>query len=169
MILGIVAVLLSCCCVVTVLIALTWGQQIYDEFLDRRDTVGLNQTARDGDLEFRVTGVECGIGRVGDPLISQAAVGQFCVVDLAVRNVGSRPVVFAETLQLAYGPRGELFLADSTAGILANADQQSFLNEINPGNRVTGALVYDVPPDARVVRVELRQSARSPGVTVRTG
>jgi hypothetical protein len=169
LILGAVAVLLSCCCVAAGLIAATWGQDIYDLVRDGQQTVGLNQTARDGDLEFQVRRVECGFSRVGDPLINQAAVGQFCVVELAVRNVGKRPAIFADTLQRAFGSGGERFVADSAAGILANADQQVFLSDINPGNVVTGAVVYDVPPDARIVRLELHRSADSRGVVVRTG
>ena len=169
-VLGIVAALLSCCCVAAAVIALAWGPDLYAGLRDESPrVVGLNQPARDGDLEFRVHGVRCGVGRVGDPLISQLAVGQFCVVQLRVRNVGAQPVIFHDSLQTAYGPAGERFGADSTAGLLANADQQAFLSEINPGNRVTGALVYDIPPDSRIVRLRLHQSAHSTGVLVQTG
>jgi hypothetical protein len=169
LILGIAAALTICLCVSATLVALTWGGGIYQEIRDRRQrTVGLNQAARDGDLEFRVRGVECGIGAVGDPFVNQIAVGQFCVVDLAIRNVGHRPAVFSDALQKAYGPSGEQFVADSSAGILANADQQVFLSDINPGNQVTGALVYDIPPTSRIVRVKLHHSPGSRGVTVRT-
>ena len=95
--------------------------------------------------------------------------GQFCVVDLVVRNLGTQPTAFHDNLQIAYGPAGQRFGVDSTAGLLANADQHAFLGEINPGNRVTGAIVYDIPPDARIVRLRLHGSATSPGVQVRTG
>jgi hypothetical protein len=169
LILGALAVLLSCCCVAAGLVAVTWGRQIIGALGDRQRTVGLDQTIRDGDLEFRVYGVECGIDRVGDPFVSQSAVGQFCVAKLAVRNVGSRPALFSDVLQRAYGPSGQRFVADTGAGLLANADQQVFLSDINPGNEVTGAVVYDVPPRARIVRLELHESPGSRGAIVKTG
>ncbi|MGI5146898.1 DUF4352 domain-containing protein [Plantactinospora sp. CA-294935] len=168
--LGLVAAVLSCCCVAAAVVALTWGPDFYTGLRDRAPrVVGLNQPARDGDLEFQVQEVRCGLTEVGDPLVSQLAIGQFCVVDLAVRNLGLRPVTFQDSLQIAYGPAGQRFGVDSSAGLLANADQLGFLSEINPGNRVTGAVVYDIPPDARIVRLRLRASATSPGVQVRTG
>ncbi|MDG4790613.1 DUF4352 domain-containing protein [Micromonospora sp. WMMD1102] len=169
-VLGLVAALLSCCCVAAAVIVLAWGPDIYTGLRDRSPrVVDLNQAARDGDLEFRVRELRCGLTEVGDPLVSQLAVGQFCVVDLAVRNLGTRPVTFQDTLQVAYGPAGQRFGVDSSAGLLANADRLGFLSEINPGNRVTGVVVYDIPPDARIVRLRLRASATSPGIQVRTG
>ncbi|AVT31118.1 hypothetical protein C6361_18420 [Plantactinospora sp. BC1] len=169
-VLGLVAAVLSCCCVAAAVIALAWGPDFYTGLRDPAPRiVGLNQPARDGDLEFQVHSVRCGFTEVGDPLVSQLAVGQFCLVDLAVRNLGARPVTFQDSLQIAYGPAGQRFGVDTSAGLLANADQVSFLSEINPGNRVTGAVVYDIPPDARIVRLRLRTAATSPGIQVRTG
>ncbi|MBE1485769.1 DUF4352 domain-containing protein [Plantactinospora soyae] len=169
-VLGIVAALLSCCCVAAAVIALAWGPDFYTGLREReRRIVGLNQPIRDGDLEFRVRQLRCGLTEVGDPLVSQLALGQFCVVDLTVRNLGARPAVFHDNLQIAYGPAGQRFGVDSTAGLLANADQRAFLDVINPGNRVTGAIVYDIPPDARIVRLRLHGSATSAGVQIRTG
>lgn len=168
--LGIVAALLSCCCVAAAVVTLVWGPDLYGGLRDRGPrVVGLNQPARDGDLEFQVREVRCGLTEVGDPLVSQLAVGQFCLVNLAVRNLGRQPVVFHDDLQLGYGPAGQRFGVDSSAGLLANADQLAFLSEINPGNRVTGAIVYDIPADSRIVRLRLRGSATSVGIQVRTG
>jgi hypothetical protein len=170
LLIGISVALVLCCCAGVVGTALTWGRDLAAEVQDRgQRIIGLNQPGRDGDLEFLVYAVECGLGRIGDPLINQAAVGQFCVVELAVRNIGKRPAFFTDSLQLAYGPDGQQFAADSGASILANADQQVFLSEINPGNQVTGAVVYDIPPDSRIVRLRLHHSPSSPGLVVRTG
>ncbi|WP_212824587.1 DUF4352 domain-containing protein [Polymorphospora rubra] len=163
------AVVLLCCCVGVAVSALFWGRDFYDDARDRGGrTVGLNQPARDGDLEFRVIGLECGIGRIGDLFVNQSAVGQFCLVDLVVRNVGDRPATFSDNLQKAYGPTDKQFGADSGAGALANIDQQVFPDQLNPGNQVTGVVVYDIPPDARIVRLRLHSAKGSPGVTVRT-
>jgi hypothetical protein len=170
MILGAAALFLLCCYGGATIALVNWGGDAYRLLRDRTARpVGLNQPARDGDLEFRVRSVDCGVSRIGDPMVSQNAVGQFCVVQLDVRNVGRKPVTFADTLQRAYGPGGEQFVADPSAGILANADQQDFLTEINPGNQATGAVVYDIPRNSRIVRLRLHESAGSRGVLVRTG
>ncbi|WP_326561525.1 DUF4352 domain-containing protein [Micromonospora sp. NBC_01796] len=168
LLLGVSVALVLCCCAGVVGTALTWGGDLYAEVESRgQRIVGLNQPGRDGDLEFLVREVECGVGRVGDPLVNQLAVGQFCVVELAVRNVGKRPVFFTDTLQEAFGPGGEQFGADSGASVLANSDQQVFMNEINPGMKVTGAVVYDIPAGARIVRMRLHHMPSSPGLVVR--
>lgn len=168
-VLGIVAALLSCCCVAAAVITLAWGPELYGGLRGRdRQLVGLDQPARDGDLEFRVRQVRCGLAEVGDPLIRDLAAGQFCVVGLVIRNLGAGPVLFDDSLQIAYGPAGQRFGVDRRAGLLANADQPTFLGALNPGNRATGAIVYDIPADSRIVRLRLRHSASSPGVHVRT-
>ncbi|SDZ36935.1 protein of unknown function [Micromonospora pattaloongensis] len=170
LILGIVAALLLCCCAAATITALTWGRRVYDQMRDQNQrVVGLNDPARDGQLEFRVRQVHCGIGRIGDQYVNQTAVGQFCLVELTVRNLGSRPAQFNEALQTAYAPGNRQFRTDPGAGVLANADQQVFLDELNPGREVTGAMVYDIPPDAQIVKLELHSTPRSKGVLVRTG
>ena len=85
-----------------------------------------------------------------------------------VRNVGDEPATFSDEHQRAYGEDDEEFAADSGAGVLANDQQQIFLNKINPGNQITGIVVYDIPPDASIVKIELKASERSTGALVRT-
>ncbi len=89
-------------------------------------------------------------------------------VHIGVRNVGDEPATFSDEHQRAYGENDEEFAADSGAGVLANDQQQIFLNKINPGNQVTGIVVYDIPPDASIVKIELRASEGSTGALVRT-
>lgn len=109
LILGVIAALLLCCCVGAAVTLLTWGRHFYGNVMEsRRHTVGLNEPVRDGAFEFRVTQIRCGVGQVGQ-LVSQPAVGQFCLVAPAVRNVGDHPASFSDTLQTAYGPSGASF------------------------------------------------------------
>jgi hypothetical protein len=161
------AAVLLLCCVGAVVGALTFGRQVADQVRDRdRPSVGLNQPVRDGDLEFLVTGITCGVQRLGDGFVDQPATGQFCLVDVVVSNVGDQPVAFSDMLQRAYGPSDRRYAADSAAGLLANDEQQVFRNEINPGNDLTAVLVYDIPADDRIVRLVLRESETSPGAEV---
>lgn len=147
---------------------MAWSDDLYGEISDRgRNSVGLNEAARDGQLEFRVTGVACGVPRVGDQLVSQVASGQFCLVQVTVRNRGDRPTVFDDSLQRAYGSGDRQFALDQTAGMIANAAEPLFLAPINPGNQVDMILVYDIPTDARLLRLRLHATADSRGVLVK--
>jgi len=168
LILAIVAAILLFACLAGVAAVVLWGRSMADRPRSGQ-TVGLHQPARDGNLEFRVSQVRCGLREIGDELVRQVALGQFCLVDVAVRNVGDRPATFSDGLQRAYGPTGKQYGADSGAGILANPRQQVFLNELNPGNEVVGVVVYDIPVGARITRIELRERQDSAGVVVRTG
>lgn len=160
---AVLAILLACCCSATAVSALTWGRHVFDRNPSR---VHRDEPGRDGKLEFTVKQVECGVGQIGNPYVNQTAIGQFCMVGLLIRNVGKSPATFIDSLQRAYGPDGARFAADSGAGILANSEQQIFLNEINPGNQVTGLVVYDIPTDTRITEMRLHESEHSRGVTV---
>jgi hypothetical protein len=164
-----VAAVLLCGCVTAVVVTAAFGRTIIDNVRERnRETGRLNEPVRDGPLEFRVSRVDCGVPDLGDSFAYQAAVGQFCLVEMNVRNVSDEPATFSDEHQRAYGEHDEEFAADSGAGVLANAQQQIFLNKINPGNQVTGIVVYDIPPDASIVKIELRASERSTGALVTT-
>jgi hypothetical protein len=45
-------------------------------------------------------------------------------------------------------------------------NNQTFLNNINPGNEVTGTLVFDVPAGVELAALELHDSLFSGGVKV---
>lgn len=45
-------------------------------------------------------------------------------------------------------------------------DTNAFLNTINPGNSVTGQVVFDIPADTQPAGIELHDSPFSGGVTV---
>lgn len=170
LLLAVVAVLCFCCGATGAATAVNLVGRGYQKMLERSGrVVSLGQPARDGDLEFRVRAVECGASSVGDPLLNRTATGEFCLVRLDVRNLGNRPATFVDALQHAYGPGGQRFGPDPGAGLLANADQSVFLDRVAPGQRVSGAVVYDVPQGTRIVRLELHRAAGSPGVRIRTG
>lgn len=126
LILGIIAVLLICCCAAVVTSLLTWGGDAYDQIRNRtRQTIGLDEPGRDDKLELRMRAVECAVDRIGNPFVSQAPVGQFCLVQVTVRNIGDRPAAVSESLQEAYGPAGKRFVADGAAVLLATPSSPS--------------------------------------------
>jgi hypothetical protein len=130
------------------------------------ESAGLNQPVRDGKFEFTVTAVECGIAQVGNEILSEQAQGQFCKVSLTVKNIGNEAQMFLDANQYAFNAEGNKYEADSAAAIYLEEESSSFLENINPGNTVTGVILFDIPKDASIVKLELHDSAFSGGVTV---
>jgi hypothetical protein len=126
----------------------------------------IGDPVRDGKFEFTVTKVKCGVAKVGSDLINEKAQGQFCLVTVTVKNIGKEPQHFSDSNQKGYAADGTEFSTDSGAGLLANEDANTIFNEINPGNQVTGVLVFDIPKGAKLAKLELHDSAFSGGVTV---
>lgn len=126
----------------------------------------VGEAARDGKFEFTVQQVKCGVAEVGSKTLGKKAQGQFCLVTVHVKNIGTKPQTFDDSSQKAFGADKAQYSTDSTAGLYANEDTATFLNEINPGNEVTGVLVFDIPVKATLAKLELHDSPFSGGVTV---
>ncbi|WP_406103709.1 DUF4352 domain-containing protein [Micromonospora globbae] len=129
-------------------------------------TAKIGQPARDGKFEFTVKSSKCGVAKVGSDLLGDKAQGQFCLITVNVKNIGKEPQTLIDSSQKAYAADGTEYSTDSEAAIYANKDQQTLFNEINPGNQVTGVLVFDIPKKAKLAKLELHDSLFSGGVTV---
>jgi hypothetical protein len=127
---------------------------------------GLNTPVRDGKFEFVVSAVTCGQDAVGIAPLSRQAKGQYCVVDLTVRNIGTKDQLLVDGAQKAIGPDGVKYGPDTGAGLLANANGSVWLNVVKPGDKVSGKMVYDVPDGVTIVMLELHDSVFSNGTTV---
>jgi len=131
-------------------------------------TAGLGTPVRDGKFEFTVTAVEPGVARLGDDLFGQDAQGQYVLVHLTVTNIGDEAQYFDGSSQKAFDAQGREFSADTAAAVHLG-DANSFLNQINPGNTVSGTVVFDVPADAALTSLALHDSPFSGGVEVALG
>lgn len=128
-------------------------------------TAKIGQPARDGKFEFTVTKVKCGVARVGTQYLGEKAQGQFCLVTVKVKNIAKEAQTLSSGSQLAFGADGAQFEADSAAGIYIE-DNDTLFNNINPGNSVTGVLVFDIPKNGQLTKLELHDSPFSGGVAV---
>jgi hypothetical protein len=128
-------------------------------------SAGLGKPARDGQFEFVVRSVRCGLRGVGPELVRQTPQGRFCLVAVRVANVGTEARDFAAGQQRLFGADGRRHSVDTTA-TAANGSPRLLHSQINPGNRIQGTLVFDVPAGMRPARIELHDSPFSRGATV---
>lgn len=134
---------------------------------DTAKNAKLNEAAVDGKFEFTVASIECGKPNVGsNPYLQKTAQGQFCLLNMTVKNVGDQAQTFDSSNQYLFDASGAKYSADSQASLYANPENSTFLNQINPGNSVTGAIVFDVPKDKTPITAELHDSIFSGGVKV---
>jgi hypothetical protein len=126
---------------------------------------GLGQPAADGDFSFVVSGVDCSLTQIGNEYLSTTAQGQFCVVSVAVTNIGDSAGSFFGDNSKLLNAEGQEFSADSEAAIYLE-ESDSLFEEINPGNTLNSKIVFDVPAGIVPTAIELHDSAFSGGVTV---
>jgi hypothetical protein len=127
---------------------------------------GIGKAVRDGKFEFVVSRVDCSKTQVGFEHLRRTASGKYCVVSLSVKNIADRPQYFLGSAQKASDAAGTKFGDDELAGLYANQNIQTFLNKIDPGERVTGKLVFDVPKSTTLTTVDLHDSFFSSGAEV---
>lgn len=127
---------------------------------------GMGTPVRDGKFEFVVTDVESGLSTVGDnPFLTEKAQGQFVIVTMTVQNTADKPKGLSPSDQEMYDTQGRKFTANTMAAIALDSDV-SVWDEINPGNKVTMKVVYDMPADAVPAEIELHDSMFSGGTRV---
>ncbi|HWS32900.1 MAG TPA: DUF4352 domain-containing protein [Actinoplanes sp.] len=124
------------------------------------------KAVRDGRFEFTVTRTDCSRSTVGAEHLQRTAEGRFCVVSLTVRNIGDEDKYFVGRAQSAYDTAGTEYSSDELAGLYANRGIEAFVQQLAPGAKVTGKLVFDVPKGARLAALELHDSPLSGGVRV---
>lgn len=128
---------------------------------------GLNDKVRDGKFEFVVKGIQCGQTKVGNEYLNEKAQGEFCFVKMSVKNIGDEAQMFNGSAQYAYDAKGHKFENDTKAEIMLE-ENSTFLEDINPGNKVTGTVIFDVPKKTKITKLELHDSMFSGGVEVAT-
>lgn len=126
---------------------------------------GIGDPVRDGKFEFVVTGVEDGGTELGSEFLSEKAQGRFHLVHISVTNIGDEAQMMSDSNQQVRDEQGRTFDANSSAAIYMD-DNDLWLTDINPGNTMSGTLVFDMPEGATPVEIELHDSMFSGGVIV---
>ncbi len=136
---------------------------------DRPAEATLHQPVRDGNFEFTVTNVSCGLPAIGSSPVLRRARGQFCLISMRIRNIGDEPRPFDASLQKVVSAAGQEYPADVGASRYAvpSSAGETPRTEINPGSTLNADVAFDVPKGPAPVRAELHDSPSSRGVTVR--
>ncbi|MBW4061292.1 DUF4352 domain-containing protein [Candidatus Saccharibacteria bacterium] len=132
-------------------------------------TPKIGQPASDGKFQFTVNKLTCGETTIGtNPYAQVTAQGQYCRLNVTIKNTGTQSQDLSDSNQYVFAANGNKYSADSTADIYAQPDSASgtWLATINPGNSVTGDIIYDVPKGTTPTTAELHDSAFSGGVKV---
>lgn len=120
-----------------------------------------------GDFSFDVTGLRCGVESIGPAGMAEKAAGQFCLVDLSVTNNSGEPKRFDSGAQRVRDINGSAYAVADQAAVFLNEGGSSLLDEVGPGETVTGVLPFDVPAGAHLREAALTAAMSAPGVRVR--
>jgi hypothetical protein len=143
-------------------------EDVPDETPDDAEFARIGEEARDGQFAFVVDDFEC----VGDTIAAEnefvddaQAQGQFCLLTLTVENIGDQEQSLFASNQYLYDAEERRFSASSDFDVIMAMDTPVY-DSINPGNSISGTLVFDIPEGADIEFAELHDSAFSGGVLV---
>ncbi|MBV8348235.1 MAG: DUF4352 domain-containing protein, partial [Mycolicibacterium sp.] len=129
-------------------------------------SASVGQEVRDGKFAFTVVSVEPPQSTIGD----DRPQGQFIVAHLHVKNVGNQEQTFFCSDQKLKDSTGKSYSSsDDAEQALYNATNPKgngnpLIAEVNPGNAVDIACVYDLPMGTTPAAIELHDSNFSGGV-----
>lgn len=133
-------------------------------------TPKLNQPADDGKFQFTVTGFTCGQTQVANPDDTDLVVnakGQYCLMQLTVKNIGSQSQNFDASSQYVYDASNTQYSSDTEAtDTIEGSSQFADFPSLNPGVSITGTIVFDVPTTVTPTTATLHDSSLSNGVKV---
>ncbi|WP_245662379.1 DUF4352 domain-containing protein [Nocardia vermiculata] len=121
---------------------------------------------RDGKFAFVVTGIDPPVKTLGDNVfLSDTAQGEYLVIHVDISNVGDRPRSYFGDNQVLIDDQGREYTNDSSAEFNIN-DGAVLGTDINPGNKITVAIAFDVSPGTVPTAIEFHDSMFSGGVRV---
>jgi Septum formation len=123
-------------------------------------TVKLDRTANVGVFRIRVITMTCGYATMAD--LGAAERGQYCVLQLSATNVRSSPNVgFAA--EWLYDADQRLLVSAGKSFEGFGLGKPLWEDELQPGQRVTTRLTFDLPQGALPVRLQLQADAYKHG------
>jgi hypothetical protein len=118
--------------------------------LAKLQTVKLDRTANIGVFQLHLTAITCGYAELAD--LGAAERGQYCVVQLTATNVRSSP-------EWLYDADQQLFVASGQSFKGFGLGEPLWEDDLEPGQRLTTRLTFDLPRGARPVQLRLQADA----------
>ncbi len=132
----------------------------------------IGQVSSDAGFNFVVNSFKCGEKQIGfDNGVlhySTDAQGQFCRLNITVTNAGNNSNSIRPYNQYIFNDKGQRYDYDP-AGTGRAAQYElgdPFSDDINPGNSITGDIVFDVPVNVTPITAELHGDKDSSGIRV---
>jgi hypothetical protein len=119
-------------------------------------------TVRDGGLAFTLTGVHCGDTDLGTWPTRKHAVGQFCLLDVRVDNIGDRAGFVFLGSQRLVDSTGKEYPADDWSWVYY-AQSRPFTSTLDAGQSVSGTMVFDTPPGLTFTQLVVHDTPLSRG------
>jgi hypothetical protein len=126
------------------------------------------RTGRDGKLQFNVVDLRCGETELGTWPLTKQAQGQFCLLKLTVTGIGKDAGHVWFGAQKLFDASGREYKADDFSFVYLD-DSRPLTADVNPGNVVTGVLVFDAPAGVRFTRLVVHDSPFSRGTSITLG
>lgn len=131
-------------------------------------TYGSTKTVTDAGWTLTVNYLQCDIARLGTGSIAGTdAKGQFCVVNLTVRNGSNESARFFSSGQEAFDSAGTEYRSSLVGSTYANyKDHPEFTESINPGATATGFVAFDLSKGKKIAKLQLHAELFDTGVVV---
>ncbi|MFD5178760.1 DUF4352 domain-containing protein [Nocardia sp. NPDC058379] len=130
----------------------------------RTSVAPVGSEVRDGKFGFVVTAVDPPVASVGDnEFLKSDAQGEYILVHVDVTNTAGEPQTYFGSNQKLIDDQGREFANDTSAEINLNTDLSA---GINPGNKKSVVIAFDVPKGTVPAAIEFHDSMFSNGVRV---
>lgn len=126
-----------------------------DEGSEEAEVASLGEPVAVGDWEITVSSVGERTAQVGDEFLSTDAQGEFLPVEVSLTNNGSSAESFFASDFVVIDADGREFSYSSDASLYSGDAGLSILDEVNPGNALSGYLYFDVAETADIQKVHI--------------
>ena len=126
-----------------------------DEGSEEAEVASLGEPVAVGDWEITVSSVGERTAQVGDEFLSTDAQGEFLPVEVSLTNNGSSAESFFASDFVVIDTDDREFSYSSDASMYSGEAGLSILDEVNPGNTLSGYLYFDVAETADIQKVHI--------------
>lgn len=132
------------------------GQQSQEESQEKEEIASIGEEVSVGDVSYTVTDAEI-VSQLEDPYgLDDPLIGNFMLVSFTFENNGSEPANVSDVGMYLYDEEGNQYETDPDAGLYLPEDTSLFLlDRVNPGLSQEVQTVYEIPPDAEGLELEV--------------